>query len=113
MKAPAWVLAASIGAGVLAVFMPAFAPELVGRWEGTRALFVGAAAAALVAHLVLHAVFPRSLVAPGVLVGLGALAVFAFGSHAIGWCAFATNLSASAPDLWEAWARRGMKESAQ
>jgi hypothetical protein len=110
VRPPAWVHAASIGAGVLAVFVPAFAPEAVGRWEGTRGLFVGAAAAALGLHVALHAVFPRSRLAPGALVAALAVAVFVALSHAAGWFAFAVNLSASGPDLWEAWASRGSEK---
>ncbi len=100
MKTPVWVYAASLGVGLLGVFVPAFAPDLVAPWEGSRAAFVAAAAAAVVAHALLHVTFKPRLV-PGALVALGALVVFHFGSRSLGWSALVANLAATGPDLWE------------
>jgi hypothetical protein len=105
VKTPAWVYAASLGVGLVGVFVPAFAPELVAPWEGSRFGFVAAAALAVVAHALLHlAVKPRLV--PGALVALAALAVFHFVSASLGWSAFVANLAATGPDLWEEAAAR-------
>ncbi|MEZ0229485.1 MAG: hypothetical protein ACAI25_12720 [Planctomycetota bacterium] len=99
-RAPAWVLAAALGTGVLAVFLPILWPELLGPWSGSRLAFAAAAGAAVVIHEALHHAFHGKL-APGVLVALAAGAVMAY-SLPIGWSAFAANLAATIPDAWEA-----------
>jgi hypothetical protein len=106
VKTPAWVYAASLGVGVTGVFVPVFAPELVGPWRGSRAAFAVAAGVSVAAHELLHHVF-RSKALPGALVGAAALAVLALVSLPIGWCAFLANLAVSGPDVWEALAGAG------
>ncbi len=101
MRTPAWVYAASIGVGVLGVFLPAFAPGVVAHWEGTSGRFAAAAFAAVLAHAVLHLVMPNARILPGALVGIGALAVALLGSAPLGLAALVANVSASGPDVYE------------
>lgn len=100
MKTPAWVYASSLGLGAFGVFLPVLWPELMGPWSGSRLEFAAAGGAAVVAHELLHHVF-RAKLLPAALVAGVALLVLAFVSVPLGWCAFAANLGASGPDVWD------------
>jgi hypothetical protein len=106
VRTPTWVYAASIGAGVLGVFLPAFAPGLVTTWEGSSGRFAAAAFAAVVVHALLHLVLPKARILPGALVTLCALGVAFFASAPLGFAALVANISASGPDVYELLAER-------